>query len=425
MSLGLPGHLVQATLSRALARASHWFGLVCLTAALLSVLALSQVAQAPADALLQGTDRTQITVAAILAMGALLALLARWRTVPLTIAYLAIGAVCTYLFTSSVLGMPGVFSSSDLFLISLPKMALIMVGGAGSGALVGVIWSTVGFVLAEAASSLAVANSGVTDHPDMFTIVTYLFLVGVMLLDGLARRTGRAAQPAIHRAVQDDESRILRHDFDVRAVALMHDTTLNQLVSMARAKPGPLSRGLEAGIRETLQTLATRDWLTHVDEQSAAHPAGDGWLGSAVFQAVDRLRDRGLVVDITGDKDALGRLDQEKDRELGLAVQQCLLNVLMHAGIVTAAVVIDADNQNVSVMVVDAGRGFMESETGDDRLGLRQSVRRRIERLGGSVVVWSRPGAGTSVLLTLPAAPASTTPTSTPVGPGGPGPVTS
>jgi len=312
--------------------------------------------------------------------------------------------VCVYLYTSSILGMPDVFPSSDMFLIALPKMALIMVGGAGSGALIGVLWSTAGFVLAEAAATLAVAQTTVPDRPDLFTIVTYLILVGVMLLDGLTRRTGRAAQPAIHRAVQDDQSRILRHDFDVRAIALMHDTTLNQLVSVARAKPGPLSRGLEAGLRETLQTLAERDWLTHVDERTAATPAGsDGWLASAVFRAIDRSRDRGLVVDITGDKDALARLDPESDRELGLAVQQCLVNVLLHAGIATAEVVIDADDQNVSVMVLDAGRGFMEAETGSDRLGLRQSVRKRIERLGGSVVVWSRPGAGTSVLLTLPA----------------------
>ena len=395
MSLGLPGHLVQATLSRALARASHWYGLVCLIGALVSVLALS---------MFPVTDRLQITVAVILAMGALLALLARWRTVPLTVAYLILGAVCVYLYTSSILGMPDVFPSSDMFLIALPKMALIMVGGAGSGALIGVLWSTAGFVLAEAAATFAVAQTTVPDRPDLFTIVTYLILVGVMLLDGLTRRTGRAAQPAIHRAVQDDQSRILRHDFDVRAIALMHDTTLNQLVSVARAKPGPLSRGLEAGLRETLQTLADRDWLTHVDERTAATPAGsDGWLASAVFRAIDRSRDRGLVVDITGDKDALARLDPESDRELGLAVQQCLVNVLLHAGIATAEVVIDADDQNVSVMVLDAGRGFMEAETGSDRLGLRQSVRKRIERLGGSVVVWSRPGAGTSVLLTLPA----------------------
>ncbi|WP_166788591.1 sensor histidine kinase [Cryobacterium sp. HLT2-28] len=109
------------------------------------------------------------------------------------------------------------------------------------------------------------------------------------------------------------------------------------------------------------------------------------------------------MVDVTGDRSALGRLEPGVDHELGLAVQQCLINVILHAGIVSAEVDIGADDGTVSVMVMDAGRGFTESETGADRLGLRQAVRRRIERLGGSVTVLTRPDAGTSVLLSVPA----------------------
>ena len=54
-------------------------------------------------------------------------------------------------------------------------------------------------------------------------------------------------------------------------------------------------------------------------------------------------------------------------------------------------------------MVIDGGKGFLERETSVDRLGLRQSVRRRIESVGGTVQVWSTPGTGTSVLISLPA----------------------
>jgi len=57
----------------------------------------------------------------------------------------------------------------------------------------------------------------------------------------------------------------------------------------------------------------------------------------------------------------------------------------------------------VSVMVIDTGKGFSEEETGSDRLGLRQSVRRRIENVGGTVQVWSTPGKGTSVMIRVPA----------------------
>jgi signal transduction histidine kinase len=54
-------------------------------------------------------------------------------------------------------------------------------------------------------------------------------------------------------------------------------------------------------------------------------------------------------------------------------------------------------------MVIDAGKGFTEAEMGADRLGLRQSVRKRIESVGGHVQVWSTPGKGTSVMIRLPA----------------------
>jgi signal transduction histidine kinase len=53
-------------------------------------------------------------------------------------------------------------------------------------------------------------------------------------------------------------------------------------------------------------------------------------------------------------------------------------------------------------MVVDTGRGFSEASTGSDRLGLRSSVRRRIELVGGQVNVWSTPGRGTSIMIKIP-----------------------
>lgn len=396
MSLGLPGHLVQATLSRALARSSHWFGLVCLVGALVSVGVLS---------LTHLATRPWIAVISVLAMGLALVLLARHRTVPITIAYLLLGAGCVYLYSVTVLGMPDIFPSSDIFLVSLPKMAMIMVGGAGSSALVGVLWSTAGFLLAEAMVALAVLHTQVSYSPDVFTICTYLGLVGMMLFDGFARRTGRAAQSSIHRAVRDDQSRLLRDDFANRAIARMHDTTLEQLVALSRARPGTLRSDLRSGIRETLRTLNDKNWLADVDVRAVERPAGaDAWLSSAVCTAIERCRDRGLVVDVSGDRSALSRLAAAADRDLGLAVQQCLVNVILHAGIVSAEVVIDSDADSVSVMVIDAGRGFTEADTGSDRLGLRQAVRHRIEQLGGSVNVFSRPGAGASVLLTLPAA---------------------
>ena len=58
-------------------------------------------------------------------------------------------------------------------------------------------------------------------------------------------------------------------------------------------------------------------------------------------------------------------------------------------------------------MVVDGGRGFDPATVPADRLGLRQSVVGRVERVGGSARVWSG-ATGTTVLLSVPAAPVAT-----------------
>ena len=397
MSLGLPGHLVQLTLARALARAAHWFALTCLMAGAVSVSILSL-----------SRPELLITVLVVVAMGALLVLFTRHRRIGFAVAYLIVGTVGVYVFTRAVLGVPDVFPASNTFLVALPKMALVMVGGAGSTALAGVLWSTAAFLLAEAAALLAVFGTAVPYHLDLFTLSTFLVLVGAMALAGIDRRLSNAAQPAIHRAVQDGANRQLRDALDTRAIALLNDTTVAQLVALSLAEPGALSPELQASLRYTLTTLHDTDWLTDIDARSNTAPqptlTSQAWLSSAVCTAIERARDRGLTIDVTGDRDALTRLDAGSDRDVGLAVQQCLVNVILHAGIASAEVAIEQDLTTISLRITDAGRGFTESESASDRLGLRQSVRRRIEQLGGSVVIWSRPGAGTSVRLTVPAA---------------------
>ncbi|TDW30563.1 sensor histidine kinase [Cryobacterium psychrophilum] len=405
MTLGLPGYLVQSALSRALARAAHWFGLVCLTGALASVAILSST---------RAGAELSLTIAVILAMAGLLVLLARRRSLLTSFAYLLTGTFCVYVFSDTVLGVPEEISASTVFLIALPKMALIMVGGAGSGLVVGVFWSTAGFLLAETAALLAVVHSGVNAGRDFFTVSAYVFLTAVLLVAALGRRRGALAQPALLRAAQNDAASQLRHSLDNRSIAVLNDTIVSQLVTLSLSAPGELTPHVRAGLRNTLDSLRGTDWLA--DDGVDPHAPGTGLLAaSALFAAVDRCRTAGLMVDVTGEADALDRLDSSVDRELALAVEHCLNNVLLHAGIAAAEVSVERDSEGVSVMVADAGRGFTLSGSGRGRLGLRQSVRRRIDRVGGSVTIWTRPGAGTTVRLTVPfAAPVQPAPAASP-----------
>ena len=122
-----------------------------------------------------------------------------------------------------------------------------------------------------------------------------------------------------------------------------------------------------------------------------------------MFDAVQECRLLGLEVDVTGDPACLGRLNRDNGRTLGLAVKQCLVNVLKHSGTSHAEVAVFASRTDVSVMVVDTGRGFDADGVAPDRFGLRGSVDRRIDEIGGSVKVFSTVGRGTSIVIRVPA----------------------
>ncbi|MEZ5190189.1 MAG: hypothetical protein R2717_04415 [Schumannella sp.] len=56
----------------------------------------------------------------------------------------------------------------------------------------------------------------------------------------------------------------------------------------------------------------------------------------------------------------------------------------------------------MTIMITDQGAGFDPSSVPEDRLGVRGSIVRRMEDVGGAARVWSSPGGGTSVVLRVP-----------------------
>jgi len=91
--------------------------------------------------------------------------------------------------------------------------------------------------------------------------------------------------------------------------------------------------------------------------------------------------------------------------ELAAAVHQALDNVVEHADATRAALFAEDDGGAVVVTVRDDGRGFSYDERrllAEGKIGLAKSVKGRVEELGGTMTVTSRPGAGTEVELRVP-----------------------
>jgi hypothetical protein len=393
MTLGLPDHLIEPTMSRALARAANALGQVCLLGAIVGVIAISSVTP---------NGRLWITLLALVPMAILLAVATRYRTTPLIIAYLLVGAACTYIYTVTLLSDPDQYPATDMFVIALPVVAFVMVGVASPVSIVGVVWSTVALVLGEGAVLLAGVSAGVPYRLDLFAPAVWLLIVVVLVAAVVNRGRQRAAQPLIHQASRRDAAIMMRRDYESRATALVHDTALSHLVAISAATPGPLDPRLRTMISRDLERLIGQDWLIIHESAVDAEASSASWQSTPLADVVRQMQSEGLTVAVTGERTALARLAPARAEALALATRQCLVNVLRHAGVAEAEVSVTAGENEVTVMVTDAGDGFDPAHGTDSRLGLRHSVRGRIEGVGGVVHIWSSPGAGTTILLSVP-----------------------
>ena len=68
----------------------------------------------------------------------------------------------------------------------------------------------------------------------------------------------------------------------------------------------------------------------------------------------------------------------------------------------TVSLYAEVEPEQVSVFVRDRGVGFDPAAVPEDRHGIAESIRGRLERAGGSASVVSTPGEGTEVELRIP-----------------------
>jgi signal transduction histidine kinase len=130
-------------------------------------------------------------------------------------------------------------------------------------------------------------------------------------------------------------------------------------------------------------------------------------LGSALAALADRVRQAsGLTIDLTVDfayesgREA-SRLDRETEESIYRLVQECLSNVVKHAGASTVQVSVRESAETVEVTVRDDGIGF-DGASPSQGFGL-VGMRERVALINGSMEIETEPGEGTAVMLQLPA----------------------
>jgi signal transduction histidine kinase len=179
-----------------------------------------------------------------------------------------------------------------------------------------------------------------------------------------------------------------RADFAAR----VHDSVL-QTLTLIQKNPEDARKLARRQEREL------RAWL-YPDRESA----GDGTLAGAVEAAAAEIEElHGVRVELVRTGDA--PLD-ERAQALVLAAREAMTNAARHAGVDEISLFLDAGDPadgsgGVSLWVRDRGAGFDPDAVAADRRGLAESIRGRMERVGGRANVVSVPGEGTEVELSL------------------------
>ena len=104
------------------------------------------------------------------------------------------------------------------------------------------------------------------------------------------------------------------------------------------------------------------------------------------------------------DVDVAGRLPKPVEVAGCYVVSEALANAAKHSGAAVAEVGIAVSDGVLHICVLDDGAGGADSVKGSGIVGLRD----RVEALGGTMVVASPPGEGTSIVVELPLAVSDT-----------------
>lgn len=263
-------------------------------------------------------------------------------------------------------------------------MAAVLAWAAGRGWLEGLLAATV-VSLADASVKVSVSS---TTWGNIFLLVLAAGMVGYT---AQALRVAAELRATAERQAAAAEER-------ARLARVVHDGVLQVLALMQR-------RGLEAGgeVAELGRLAGEQEAALRALMQGDARPA-PGYARAELVESLEGLRRDGVTV--TGPGHPV-ELSDDQVAELTAAVAECLNNVTRHVGPTAPAWVLVEDlGDRVVVTVRDEGPGIgegrLDEAAADGRLGVHQSIRGRVEDLGGTAELFTGPGRGTEWELSVP-----------------------
>ena len=222
------------------------------------------------------------------------------------------------------------------------------------------------------------------EEPNVWTV----FVAAIAVLVGVAIVVAPWAV-RLTRDLADERAARVREADRAEIAAHLHDSVL-QTLALIQQKADPAS---EASRLARAQERELRDWLF------AGSP-------SASVELADELRRIAAVIEqeyaARIDVVAVGQSPSSVPDALLGAAREAMLNAARHAG-GTVSVYLESTPTAVELTIADRGPGFALEDVPSDRMGVRESILGRMQRIGGTAELSPGPGgAGTEVRLVLP-----------------------
>jgi signal transduction histidine kinase len=192
------------------------------------------------------------------------------------------------------------------------------------------------------------------------------------------------------RQLSEERRERIRSQERSEMAAHLHDSVLQTLALIQRAGSSQemvgLARSQERDLRAWLNGRASTNGATMLSR------AMDETAGR-----VERLHHVTVEAVVVGDTP----LD-ERSRALVDAAGEAMQNAARHSGADRVSVYVEVEPEAIDAYVRDQGSGFDPGSLPEDRRGIADSIRGRMQRHGGMAEVDSEPGEGTEVHLRMP-----------------------
>jgi signal transduction histidine kinase len=228
----------------------------------------------------------------------------------------------------------------------------------------------------------------------VFSSLDALRGVGVLLLALFAALAGLSivAGPWVWSLIEDlrtERRARIRSEEKADMAAHLHDSVLQTFALIQRTddpkKMVTLARSQERELRS---------WL--FDEKASDTQSLRGALSDAA-NSVEEAHDVPVSTVVVGDSS----LPSDRQAALVGAATEAMMNAAKHSGADRVSVFAEANDGTVEVFVTDQGNGFDVDSVDEDRKGLAESIKGRMNRHGGQVAIDSEIGVGTEVHLTM------------------------